>query len=175
MYPTMGKQTINKSEPIRTEPRPYYEYHHDVISLRCSPSGFLDTVRQFTKAQVADVKSIGFGHVLDIKVNHISTRLGYWLVRNYDEQYNTLNIGNHKIQITRDSVHDVFCIPKGQNPVREKNKPRKGEIVEKNTATQGVETTIDQFKNQWPDTNRITHTLVAKAIKNKQMTADYSS
>ncbi|MFS7905014.1 hypothetical protein Hanom_Chr01g00042781 [Helianthus anomalus] len=131
MDPIKGKQKITDAEPIRTEPRPFYDYHHDVISLRCSPSGFLDTVKHFTEAQVADVKSIGFGDVLDIKLDHISTRLGYWLVRNYDEQYNTLNIGNHKIEITRDSVHDVCGIPKGNVIVREKNKPRKGAIVEK--------------------------------------------
>ncbi|MFS7968079.1 hypothetical protein Hanom_Chr09g00793331 [Helianthus anomalus] len=165
MDPIKGKQKITDAEPIRTEPRPYYDYHHDVISLQCSPSGFLDTVKHFTEAQVADVKSIGFGDVLDIKLYHISTRLGYWLVRNYDEQYNTLNIGNHMIEITRDSVHDVFGIPKGNVIVREKNKPRKGAIVEKNTATQGAETTIDEFKNQWPDTNKITHTLLAKTMK----------
>ncbi|KAJ0745279.1 hypothetical protein HanPI659440_Chr10g0397011 [Helianthus annuus] len=137
MEPRKGKHTITEAEQIRTEPRPYYEYHHDVISLRCSPSGFLDTIKQFTEAQVADVKSIGFGDVLDIKVNHISTRLGYWLVRNYDEQYRTLSIGNNKIEITRDLVHDLFGIPKGDVIVREKNKPRKGAIVAKNTATQG--------------------------------------
>ncbi|XP_035845347.1 uncharacterized protein LOC110933857 [Helianthus annuus] len=164
MDPIEGKRKITGAEPIRTEPRPYYDYHHDVISLRCSPSGFLDTVKHFTEAQVADVKSIGFGEVLNIKLYHISTRLGYWLVRNYDEQYSTLNIGNHKIEITRDSVHDVFGIPKGNVIVREKNKPRKGAIVEKNTATQGAETTIDEFKNQWPDTNKITHTLLARTM-----------
>ncbi|KAJ0770597.1 hypothetical protein HanPI659440_Chr07g0259451 [Helianthus annuus] len=106
-----------------------------------------------------------FGPVLDIKVSYISTRLGFWLLRNYDEQYSTLNIRNHKIRITRDSVYDVFGIPKGPNPVLEKNKPRKGAIVEKNTATDGVETTIDEFKNQWPDNNIITHSLVAKAMR----------
>ncbi|KAJ0623784.1 hypothetical protein HanIR_Chr01g0036051 [Helianthus annuus] len=68
MSPTKSKQTINEAEPNRTEPRPYYAYHHEAISLRCSPSAFLDTIRQFTEAQIADVKSIGFGHVLDIKV-----------------------------------------------------------------------------------------------------------
>ncbi|KAJ0754724.1 putative Ulp1 protease family catalytic domain, papain-like cysteine peptidase superfamily [Helianthus annuus] len=169
MDPIEGKRKITGAEPIRTEPRPYYDYHHDVISLRCSPSGFLDTVKHFTEAQVADVKSIGFGDVLNIKLYHISTRLGYWLVRNYDEQYSTLNIGNHKIKITRDSVHDVFGIPKGNVIVREKNKPRKGATVEKNTATQGAETTIDEFKNQWPDTNKITHTLLARTMS-KQTT-----
>ncbi|MFS7953991.1 hypothetical protein Hanom_Chr07g00625091 [Helianthus anomalus] len=90
---------------------------------------------------------MGFGPDLCIKVSYISTHLGCWLLRNYDEQYSTLNIGNHKIRITRDSVYDVFSIPKGPNLVLEKNKPRKGVIVEKHTAIDGAETTIDEFKN----------------------------
>ncbi|MFS7996249.1 hypothetical protein Hanom_Chr12g01127701 [Helianthus anomalus] len=72
MAPTKSKQTINEAELIRTEPIPYYAYHHEAISLRCSPSAFLDTIRQFTKAQIADVKSIGFGHVLDIKIIQVN-------------------------------------------------------------------------------------------------------
>ncbi|KAJ0923455.1 hypothetical protein HanPSC8_Chr05g0216151 [Helianthus annuus] len=131
--PTKYKKTIKVLEPIRTEPRPFNAYHHEALSLRCSPSAFLDTIRQFTEAQIAGVKSMGFGHVLDIKVCFITTDLGFWLLRNYDEQYNTLNIGNHRIRITRDSVYDVFGIPKGTNPVLEKKKPRKGATVEKNT------------------------------------------
>ncbi|MFS7930020.1 hypothetical protein Hanom_Chr04g00339261 [Helianthus anomalus] len=83
------------------------------------------------EAQITDVKSMGFGLVLDIKVSYITIHLGFWLLRNYDEQYTTLKIRNHRIRITRDSVYDVFGIPKGPNPVLEKNKPRKGPRVEK--------------------------------------------
>ncbi|MFS7919182.1 hypothetical protein Hanom_Chr03g00209801 [Helianthus anomalus] len=50
MDPTKSKKMINETEPIRTEPRPYYAYHHESLSLRCSPSAFLDTIRQFTEA-----------------------------------------------------------------------------------------------------------------------------
>ncbi|MFS8025458.1 hypothetical protein Hanom_Chr16g01475141 [Helianthus anomalus] len=116
---TKPTKTIKVPDPIRVEQRPFYAYHHEALSLRCSPS-FLETIRKFTQAQIADVKSIGFGPVLDINVNYICTHLRYWLVRNYGEQDSTLNIGNHRIRIRRDSVHDVFGIPKGPNPVLEK-------------------------------------------------------
>ncbi|KAJ0820521.1 hypothetical protein HanPSC8_Chr16g0708981 [Helianthus annuus] len=144
---TKPTKTIKVLDPIRVERRPFYAYHHEALSLRCSSSSFLETIRKFTQAQIADVKSIGFGPVLDINVNYICTHLGYWLIRNYDEQDSTLNIGNHRIRITHDLVHDVFGIPKGPNPVLEKNKPRKGAIVQKDTANNGVDTTIDEFKN----------------------------
>ncbi|KAF5767577.1 hypothetical protein HanRHA438_Chr14g0635901 [Helianthus annuus] len=90
---TKPTKTIKVPEPIRVERRPFYAYHHEALILRCSPSSFLDTIRQFTEARIADVKSMGFGPVLDINVNYICTHLGYWLVRNYDEQDSTLNIG----------------------------------------------------------------------------------
>ncbi|MFS7985790.1 hypothetical protein Hanom_Chr11g01002761 [Helianthus anomalus] len=77
----------------------------------------METIRNFSKARVADVKSMGFGSVLDMNFNHISTRLGFWLVRNFDEEFDELNIGNHQIKITSDSVYEVFGIPKGSKPV----------------------------------------------------------
>ncbi|KAM0022058.1 hypothetical protein Hdeb2414_s0023g00624271 [Helianthus debilis subsp. tardiflorus] len=117
---TKPTKIIKIPEPIRLEQRPFYPYHHEAISLRCSPSSFLQTIRKSTEAQIADVKSIGFGPVLDINVNYICTHLGYWLVRNYDEQDSTLNIRNHRIKITWDLVYDVFGISKGPNPVIEK-------------------------------------------------------
>ncbi|MFS8024928.1 hypothetical protein Hanom_Chr16g01469031 [Helianthus anomalus] len=144
---TKPTKTIKVPEPITVERRPFYSYHHEALSLRCT-----------------DVKSIGFGPVLDINVNYICTHLEYWLVRKYDKQESTLNIGNHRIRITRDSVHDVFGIPKGPNPVLEKNKHQKGAIVQKNTSTNVVDTTIDEFKNKWPDNNIITHGLVATTM-----------
>ncbi|MFS7936615.1 hypothetical protein Hanom_Chr05g00417681 [Helianthus anomalus] len=58
--------------------------------------------RKFTPRQVADVKIMGFGSVLDMEINHISTHLGYRLLVNYNEVLNVLNVGNHTIQITTD-------------------------------------------------------------------------
>ncbi|KAJ0554627.1 hypothetical protein HanHA89_Chr08g0310171 [Helianthus annuus] len=77
----------------------------------------METVRNFSKEQVDDVKSMGFGSILDMNLNHILTRLGFWLVRNFDEEFNELNVGNHQIKITSDSVHEVFGIPKGPKQV----------------------------------------------------------
>ncbi|MFS7955388.1 hypothetical protein Hanom_Chr07g00642041 [Helianthus anomalus] len=77
----------------------------------------METIRNFLEAQVADVKCMGFGYVIDMEVNHISTHLGFWFVRNFDEQFDELNVGNNRIKITSDLVYDVFGIPKGSKPV----------------------------------------------------------
>ncbi|MFS7890030.1 hypothetical protein Hanom_Chr00s000006g01613981 [Helianthus anomalus] len=60
----------------------------------------MEIVRNLSKEQVADVKSMGFGSILDMNLNNISTRLGFWLVRNFDVEFNELKIGNHQIRIT---------------------------------------------------------------------------
>ncbi|MFS8006479.1 hypothetical protein Hanom_Chr14g01249631 [Helianthus anomalus] len=77
----------------------------------------METIRNFSEAQVADMKRMVFGSVLDRELNHISTHLGFWLVRNFDEQFDVLNIGNHRIKITSDLVYEVFGIPKGSKPI----------------------------------------------------------
>ncbi|MFS7936107.1 hypothetical protein Hanom_Chr05g00411551 [Helianthus anomalus] len=75
----------------------------------------METVRNFSKSQVADVKSMGFGSILDMNLNRISTCLGFWLVRNFDEEFDELSIGNHQIKITSDSVYeDSSYMNKGQ-------------------------------------------------------------
>ncbi|MFS8017332.1 hypothetical protein Hanom_Chr15g01379111 [Helianthus anomalus] len=56
---------------------------------------------------------MGFGAIQDMNINHISTRLGYWLARNFDKMFDRINIGKHQIKITSDTVFEVFGIPKG--------------------------------------------------------------
>ncbi|MFS7936764.1 hypothetical protein Hanom_Chr05g00419581 [Helianthus anomalus] len=76
---------------------------------------------------------MGFGSILDMNLKHISTHLGFWLVRNFDEEFDELNIGNHRIKITSDSVYEVFGIPKESKlvvTVVDKRKVKKAEKTE---------------------------------------------
>ncbi|MFS7889965.1 hypothetical protein Hanom_Chr00s000006g01613201 [Helianthus anomalus] len=74
---------------------------------------------------------MGFGAILDMNINHISTHLGYWQARNFDEMFDTLNVGKHQIKITSDTVYEVFGIPKGPKPVDIIVDKRKVKKVEK--------------------------------------------
>ncbi|MFS7913451.1 hypothetical protein Hanom_Chr02g00141951 [Helianthus anomalus] len=106
----------------------------------------METVRNFSKEQVAGVKSMGFGFILDMNLNHISTRLGFWLVRKFDEEFDELNIGNHQIKITSDSVYEVFGIPKGSKPVVtvvDKRRVKQVEKIEKSKEPKGGDSIID--------------------------------
>ncbi|MFS7927953.1 hypothetical protein Hanom_Chr04g00315201 [Helianthus anomalus] len=105
-----------------------------------------------------------------MNINHISTRLGYWMVRNFDEMFDKLNIGKHQIKITSDTVYEVFGIPKLPKSVViivDKNKVKKVEKTEKSKEPKSGESVIDKFISQWGDNARITHGLIATAMENQ--------
>ncbi|KAM0031468.1 hypothetical protein Hdeb2414_s0017g00509191 [Helianthus debilis subsp. tardiflorus] len=112
---------------------------------------------------------MGFGAILDMNINHISTRLAYWLARNFDEMFDTLNVGRHQIKITSDTVYKVFGIRKGLKPAEiivDKRKVKKVEKIEK--SKEPGNTVMDTFTSQWGENARITHGLIATAIDNQR-------
>ena len=114
--------------------REFFKYSNEAILLRCQPNSYMDTVRRFSKKQIDDVRDMGFGAILDININYISTRLAYWLARNFDEKFDKLNVGKHQIKITSDTVYEVFGIPKGPKQVEiiaDKRKVKKQEKLKR--------------------------------------------
>ncbi|MFS7966648.1 hypothetical protein Hanom_Chr09g00776261 [Helianthus anomalus] len=94
---------------------------------------------------------MGFGSVLDMDLNHISKHFRFWLVRNFDLEFDDLKIGNHRIKICSDSVFKVFGIPKGSKSVVtvvDKRKVKKVEKLEKSKEPEGWDSFIDQFISQ---------------------------
>ncbi|MFS7967480.1 hypothetical protein Hanom_Chr09g00786241 [Helianthus anomalus] len=130
----------------------------------------MDTVKFFSKTQVDGVKNMGFGAILDMNINHISTRLAYWLARNFDEMFDTLNVGRHQIKITSDTVYKVFGIPKGPKQVEiivDKRKVKKVEKIEKSKEIGNI--VMDTFISQCEGGGgRNTHGLIATAINNQR-------
>ena len=90
--------------------------------------------------------------MLSLNVSQTPTALGYWLLMNYNNHLNELNIGSCVFKITPQKVHEVLGIPMGKIPVLGKNRPRLGEDV-----------TTDLFKNQFPTGARIS----VKNVKDK--------
>ncbi|KAJ0890220.1 hypothetical protein HanRHA438_Chr09g0421361 [Helianthus annuus] len=141
----------SKPEPPRTEPRVFFEYSNEAILLRCQSTSYMDTVKKFSKEQVDEVKNMSFRAILDMNINHISTRLAYWLARNFEEMFDTLNVGKHQIKIISDTVFEVFGIPKGPKPVEiivDKRKVKKVEKIEKSKEPKIGNSVMDTFINQ---------------------------
>ncbi|MFS7927720.1 hypothetical protein Hanom_Chr04g00312401 [Helianthus anomalus] len=163
------KKHSKKGQQPKPEHREFFKYSNEAILLRFQPNSYMDTVRRFSKKQIDDVRDMGFGAILDININHISTRLAYWLVRNFDEKLDKLNVGNHQIKITSNTVYEVFGLPKGPKKVEiiaDKRKVKKQDKIEKSQEPGNA--VWDTFIRQWGQNARLTHGLIANTMENQR-------
>ncbi|XP_076928179.1 uncharacterized protein LOC143592047 [Bidens hawaiensis] len=144
-----SKRNIPKPIPRK----PFINFENKRLKLRCNPGKFVDVIKSLSEKQVEAVKEMGFESILSFNIVATPTRLAYWLLVNYDEDRNELNIGNRIIKITPSLVKDCMGIPMRCLTVFEKNKPRKG-----------VDVRTDEFKNQFEET-RISVYKVMKIVE----------
>ncbi|KAJ0864285.1 hypothetical protein HanPSC8_Chr12g0540201 [Helianthus annuus] len=130
----IGKRTPQIEFPQRN----FVDFTSNPLRMKCKSSGLLDAISSLSDEQKKAVIEMGFEALLSLKINSVPTRLGHWLVMNYDEDRQEINTGNHRIKITSKLVEECLGIPRGKIAVLEKNKPRKG-----------VGERVDEFKNQF--------------------------
>lgn len=134
--------------------RPFIEFTNNTLHLRCDPGNLLAATRNLSDEQKKAVTEMGFGSLISLDISKIPSRLSLWLLQNYNEDKNEINIGNDIIKITPSLVHECLGIPMGDIEVLEKNKPRKG-----------ICPRLDEFKNQF-DNSRISVIKVIEKVKN---------
>ncbi|KAL8226113.1 hypothetical protein R6Q57_018670 [Mikania cordata] len=105
-------------------------------SLRRLPLPFTGDCRQLMKVST---KKIGFGSILDCKMTSLPTRMGYWLLSNYNPTTNTLTLSSHYVKITSKLVNQVLGIPSGSIQIEELSKPSKRDPI------------VAGFRSQIPD------------------------
>ncbi|KAK9049198.1 hypothetical protein SSX86_031835 [Deinandra increscens subsp. villosa] len=140
----IGQLVYNfKTEPVsefENEAKPYVPYNGDRLPCHTKIKHFIEMVEGLNEEQKSEIRRIGFGSVLSFNIKHVPTGLGQWLVNNYDENNNTLNIGSCKLNVTPLEVSQILGIPMGEELVSEKERPR-GTTVE----------VLVEFKGQFPD------------------------
>ncbi|KAK9049597.1 hypothetical protein SSX86_031434, partial [Deinandra increscens subsp. villosa] len=141
--PKKNLKKKSETEPVsefENEAKPYVPYNGDRIPCRTKIKHFIEMVEGLNEEQKSEIRRIGFGSVLSFNIEHVPTGLGQWLVNNYDENNNTLNIGSCKFNVTPLEVSQILGIPMGEELVSEKERPR-GTTVE----------VLAEFKGQFPD------------------------
>ena len=83
------------------------------IKTRMSPNSLYNTVQQLTQDQQNAVIEMGFESILDMKVNIIPNKIGFFVADNYNYKKNQLVTESGSISISPVSVYDVFGIPIG--------------------------------------------------------------
>ncbi|GJS15189.1 hypothetical protein Tco_0409661 [Tanacetum coccineum] len=113
--PMTRKQDIHTGRKKESVKNQNYKSNGFMSSTsRQCPVKLFNVVKTLSNAQKKDVREIGFTSILklDIEVNPL--KLGYWVVDRLNTDSLCLEIDNEtSLQITRQSVHDIFGFPRG--------------------------------------------------------------
>ncbi|CAH1415276.1 unnamed protein product [Lactuca virosa] len=106
-----------------------------------------------TNVQKEYLSSIGFGPLLNIKVDGSASRIGYYAVNNFDPERMVLTIERGEIPITRQLIHDMLGLPLGNVNINSLN------------FTPAQEKPVDLWFAQFNSENDIRPKGVQRAIK----------
>lgn len=84
-----------------------------VLRTRTSPKNLWDTVKALNENQRAAVREIGLGSLLDITLDRIPYKLGFYVVDNLDTTSMTVKLSNGHIPITVASIYRLLGLPIG--------------------------------------------------------------
>ena len=121
--------TEHKNGTKSSNVKPYIRYTGERLKIRSATSNVCKMISGLRSEQMRAINSIGFGSILNFNVDIIPTGLGFWLLRNYDPETCTLNVGSHTISITRELVHNIFGVPMGELEIEETQRPRTADAV----------------------------------------------
>ena len=83
------------------------------VRIRNPPGNLFRVITQLSDQQKKDVRSMGFGELLEFKINDIPTRLGYWLLDKFDADTCILDLNGRRISITPELVNNMLGVPRG--------------------------------------------------------------
>ncbi|CAH1427917.1 unnamed protein product [Lactuca virosa] len=123
------------------------------IHIRTSPNLLFSTMYGVTNGQKEYLSFIGFGPLLNIKVDGSASRIGYYVVNNFDPERMVLNVDRGEIPITRQLIHDMLGLPVGNININSVK------------FTAAEDKTIDLWSAQFNSENDIRPKGVQRAIK----------
>ena len=85
----------------------------DRVHVRVSLLSLHRLIPNLSPKQRQDVTDMGFGSVLGFKIKDVPTKLGFWLLENFNEDTCVLDVDGKQISITKETVRDVLGLPMG--------------------------------------------------------------
>ncbi|KAI3692442.1 hypothetical protein L6452_32258 [Arctium lappa] len=83
------------------------------LRTRTSPKTLWETVKMLDENQRAAVRDIGLESLLDLTLDGIPSKLGYYVVDKLDTRHMNLKLRNGAIPITVHSIHELLGLPIG--------------------------------------------------------------
>ena len=113
-----NKDAVNKKkvctsnrEPVKrnpTSPKKTSTYH--VLHTRSSPKALYNTISTLKPTQKACLEQLGFGNLVEFKVDGIPSKLGCYVVDMFDADKKELKLVEGSIEITKDLISDMLGI-----------------------------------------------------------------
>ncbi|CAH9105280.1 unnamed protein product [Cuscuta epithymum] len=112
------------------------QYHS--LYTRSSPNVVMNAISKLSHKQREQVREVGFGALLDLGIRELPSKLGYWIVDNFDPISCSLKLGKgRKIHITEEDVELVLGFPRGDKAVLKRGKGDKSEMLDEWRASFG--------------------------------------
>ena len=133
---------------------------------RNSPSKFCEVLNQLSAEQIQWIRATGFHELLNFSIKELPHRLGFQLLKSFDEDKCVLNLECGEIPITEEDVHLVLGLPKGTLPVEletdedsqaEKEKPFRAQFGKSHVRTSDL---VSEIKKGTADDHFKTNFLV---------------
>uniref|UniRef100_A0A166CSA2 Aminotransferase-like plant mobile domain-containing protein n=1 Tax=Daucus carota subsp. sativus TaxID=79200 RepID=A0A166CSA2_DAUCS len=129
-----------------------------------SPSKFCEVLNQLPAEQIRWIR--GFHELLNFSIKELPHRLGFQLLKSFDEDKCVLNLECGEIPITEEDVHLVLGLPKGTLPIEletdedsqaEKEKPFRAQFGKSHVRTSDL---VSEIKKGTADDHFKTNFLV---------------
>ncbi|KAH6762241.1 hypothetical protein C2S52_019674 [Perilla frutescens var. hirtella] len=116
-------ENVEDEEPFDDDHIVDINVRFPAITCRSSPAALVGSMKSMTEKQRNDVVDMGFGQLFHIDVIEIPTRMGYWVLDNFDARTSEISLqDNRRIHIDASDVHRVFGLPLGGVPIQNKKK-----------------------------------------------------
>ncbi|KAJ9535943.1 hypothetical protein OSB04_un000897 [Centaurea solstitialis] len=149
-----GRNHIVKKKGVKegSTRLPRRDVHLPVLRTRTSPRVLYDCIKSLNKDQRDVVEVMRLGSLLDMKMDGIPQKLGFWLVDKLDTVEMKLRACNGSIDITIDSIHSILDVPKeGFDLIRDEPPSRERDIA-------------SEFRKQFPEKRKMRPTDVMDLI-----------
>ncbi|GJW90027.1 hypothetical protein Tco_0167580, partial [Tanacetum coccineum] len=81
-----------------------------MFQTRTSPMAFFNAMSQLSPIQKSCLQHLGFGKLLNFKVNSIPSKLGFYVVDNFDDKKMEIQLEQTSIEINMELIADVIGI-----------------------------------------------------------------
>ncbi|KAH6780504.1 hypothetical protein C2S52_011741 [Perilla frutescens var. hirtella] len=108
--------------------RPFDSY--PTLKTRTCPSLLVDAIENLNPIQKQQVRDIGFGALLNLKISNIPLKLAYWLLENFDSKRCEIQLkGNAKVHIREDDVRMILGLQRGERLIQSRIKNHESSLT----------------------------------------------